>query len=72
MSHANESVAKIIEISSQSTVSFQDAVEQGIKRASQSIKNIRSAWVKDQEVMVQDGKITGYRVLMKLTFVFED
>lgn len=72
MSQTNESVAKIIEITSQSTTSFQDAIEKGIARASQSLRNLRNAWVKDQEVLLKDGKISGYRVSMKLTFLFED
>jgi flavin-binding protein dodecin len=62
------SVAKIIEISAESTVSFEDAVAQGIRKARTSVEGIRGAWVKDQEVTVENGKVTGYRVKMKLTF----
>ncbi len=72
MTQTTDSVAKIIEITSQSTTSFQDAMEKGIERAAQSIRGLRNAWVKDQEIMLKDGKISGYRVTMKLTFLFED
>lgn len=65
------SVAKVIEIKSSSDKSFEDAVKQGIKTASKTIKEIRSAWVSEQEVKVEDGKITEYRVLLKLTFVLK-
>jgi flavin-binding protein dodecin len=63
------SVAKIIEITSTSSVSFDDAVKQGIKRASQTIDDIKSAWIENQQVTVENGAITGYRVAMKITFV---
>ena len=66
------SVAKITEISSTSKESFDDAVKKGIKRASKTVKNITSAWVKDQQVSVKGGKVTEYRVLLKLTFVLDD
>lgn len=66
------SVAKIIEIKSSSKKSFEDAVNSGIKRASKTIKQIRGAWVAEQEVTVDNGKVTEYRVLLKLTFVLED
>jgi len=63
------SVAKITEISSTSSKSFEDAVEKGIKRASKTLKNISGAWVADQSVSVEDGKVTGFQVRMKITFV---
>lgn len=66
------SVARVTEISSTSTQSFDDAVEQGIERASKSLRNIRSAWVKDSNVEVENGKIASYRVNMAVTFVLED
>lgn len=65
------SVAKVIEISSSSTVSFDDAVKSGIAKASETVKNIKSAWVQDQQVNVDNGSITEYRVILKLTFVIE-
>ena len=66
------SVARITEISSSSTKSFQDAVENGIERADKTLQNIRSAWVEDEEVKVEKGKIVEYRVKMKVTFVLKD
>lgn len=66
------SVAKITEISSSSTVSFEDAIKEGIKRASKTLHNITGAWVSEQKVDLKDGKITAYRVNLKLTFVLND
>jgi flavin-binding protein dodecin len=63
------SVAKVIEITSSSPDSFQDAIEQGIERASQTLKNIQGAWVKEQQLSIEDGKITAYRVNLMITFV---
>jgi len=65
------SVARITEIKSSSKKSFDDAISSGIKRANKTLKNIKSAWVSSQEVTVDDGKITEYRVLMKVTFILE-
>jgi dodecin len=65
------SVAKVIEIISASKISFDDAVKQGIATASQSVSGIAGAWVKDQSVEVSAGKVTEYRVTMKLTFVLK-
>jgi len=65
------SVAKITEISSSSTVSFDDAIKTGIARASKTIKNVQGAWVNEQKVVVKDGAVSEYRVNMKVTFVLE-
>jgi flavin-binding protein dodecin len=65
------SIAKVIEISAESTQSFEDAVANGIDAAARSVRNIRSAWVKEQQVMVENGKISRYRVDLKVTFVLE-
>ena len=62
-------VARITEISSVSTVSFQDAIVTGIERANQTLKNLKGAWVKDQEVTIENGKVTGYKVVLKVTFI---
>ncbi|MEX1994147.1 MAG: dodecin family protein [Steroidobacteraceae bacterium] len=64
-------IAKVSEITSTSDKSFSDAIERGIKRASKTLKGITGAWVADQEVMVENGKVTGYRVRMRITFVLE-
>ncbi|WP_294622826.1 dodecin family protein [uncultured Roseovarius sp.] len=66
------SVARVTEISSTSTKSFDDAVEQGIARASNTLRNIRGAWIKDSNVDVENGKVSNYRVNMAVTFVLED
>jgi flavin-binding protein dodecin len=65
------SVARIVEISSSSQKSFEDAVAQGIERATQTLRNVRSAWVKDQEAEVNDGEISAYKVNLKVTFVLD-
>ena len=66
------SVAKVIEIISTSNISFDDAVKQGVARASDTINEIAGAWVKDQSVSVSNGKITEYKVTMKVTFVVKE
>ena len=66
------SVAKITEISSESDKSFEDAIRVGIKRAAKTIQNIEGAWLKDQQLLIRDGDVTGFRVTMKLTFVLKD
>jgi flavin-binding protein dodecin len=65
------SVARISEISSTSEKSFEDAVQQGIQRATATLRNVRSAWIKEQEVQVEGNRITAYKVIMKITFVLE-
>lgn len=64
-------VAKVSEITSTSNKSFEDAVHKGIQRASKTLHGITGAWVADQEVTVDKGKVTGYRVRMRITFVLE-
>lgn len=66
------SVARVTEISASSTKSFEHAVRKGVERASKTLKNVSGAWVKDQEVGVKDGKVSDYRVKLKVTFVLED
>jgi flavin-binding protein dodecin len=66
------SVAKVTEITSSSDKSFEDAIENGIKRANKTLDGITGAWVQDMKVDVEDGKISTYRVNMKLTFVLKD
>ena len=65
-------VARITEISSISKKSFDDAVTQGVARANKTLKNVKGAWVQDQEVMVEKGKISGYKVILKVTFVLAE
>jgi flavin-binding protein dodecin len=62
-------VAKVSEITATSTKGFEDAIAKGIKRANQTLKNVTGAWIADQEVVIEKGKITSYKVRMKVTFV---
>ena len=62
-------VAKVVEITSASKKSFEDAIEQGVKRATGTLKNVEGAWVQEQKITVKNGKIDEYRVNMKVTFV---
>jgi len=66
------SVAKVTEVISSSEKSFDDAIKQGVKRADKTLKNLKSVWVKDQKAMVDGGKITEYRVTLKVSFVLKD
>ncbi len=66
------SVAKVTEIISSSSESFDDAVNKGIKRAGKTLENVRSAWVKDLKVVVEKGKVTEYRVTMRVSFILKD
>jgi len=65
-------VAKVTEITSSSTKSFDDAVRIGIARADKTLKNIREAWIQEQKVRIEGGKVTEYRVNMKVTFILKD
>jgi hypothetical protein len=65
-------VARVTEISASSPVSFEDAVRVGIARASETLRNVRSAWVKEQQVTAKDGKVAEFRVNMMVTFVLEE
>lgn len=67
------SVARVTEISARSETSFEDAVKVGIERASKTLHNLRSAWIKEQEVSIgADGQINAYEVIMKITFVLDE
>jgi len=66
------SVARVTEIQVSSKKSFQDALEQGVKRSNRTLRNVSGVWVKDQRVVVSKGKIVEYRVLLKVTFVLDD
>jgi flavin-binding protein dodecin len=65
-------VARVTEISSTSTKSFEDAVDTGVARANKTLRNVRSAWIKEQRVDIRDGKIAEYQVNMLVTFVLDD
>lgn len=66
------SVARVTEISSSSKKSFEDAIQQGVDRASRSLRNVQSAWIKEQTVKVENDAIAEYRVNMLVTFVLDD
>jgi flavin-binding protein dodecin len=65
-------IAKVSEISSTSTKSFEDAIQQGLTRAAKTLRHIRGAWVKEQHVRCDEGKIVEYQVNMMVTFVLDD
>jgi flavin-binding protein dodecin len=66
------SVAKVIELTATSEESFEDAIDQGIARANKTLKNVEGAWIKEQKVMIKDGRITAYRVNLMITFVLNN
>ena len=67
------SIARITEIKASSTKSFDDAIKAGVARAVKTLTNVRSAWIENQEVLIDDkGQISEYRVQMKVTFILED
>jgi len=67
------SVSRITEIKSSSPVSFDDAIKKGVARANQTLKNVRGAWIWNQEILIdKEGKISEYRVQMKITFILEE
>jgi dodecin len=66
------SIATVTEISAVSDTSFEDAIQQGIARATKTLRNVEGAWVKDQNVMIEDGNIKGYKVNLEVTFVLDE
>jgi flavin-binding protein dodecin len=66
------SVAKVSELICESTKSFEDAVAQGVARANKTLRNVTEAWVQSQKVIITKGKISGYRVILRVTFVLDD
>jgi len=66
------SVARVTEISARSQESFEGAIREGVERANKTLRNVKSAWIKEQQVDVEDGRIVGYRVNMLVTFVLDD
>ena len=71
-SDSGSSVAKVSEISARSTKGFEDAIQTGIRRASKTLRNVHSAWVKEQRVEIRDGEITSYQVNRMITFTLDD
>ncbi len=65
-------VAKVTELISSSKKSFEDAIENGVERACKTLKNVKSAWVANQQVQVENNKVKEYRVTLKITFILND
>jgi flavin-binding protein dodecin len=65
-------VARVTEISSTSQKSFEDAIQSGVARATKTLRNVRSAWIKEQRVDIRDGNIAEYQVNMMVTFILDD
>ncbi len=65
-------VARVTEISSTSTTSFEDAIKQGLERANATLRNVKSAWIKEQQVRLDGGSISEYQVNMLVTFILDD
>ncbi len=68
----DQSVARVTEITASSAKSFDDAITVGISRANKTLKNVKGAWIQDQKVVIDNGKIVSYRVTMKITFVLAE
>jgi len=66
------SVARITELSATSQTSFEDAIQEAISRATSTLRGVEGAWIKDQNVLIENGNITGYKVNLEVTFVLED
>lgn len=66
------SVAKVTEITATSTKSFEDAIQHGVARANKTLRNVKGAWVESMKVDCEDGKITAYRVALRVTFILAD
>jgi hypothetical protein len=65
-------VARVTEISSTSTTSFEDAIKHGLERANATLRNVKSAWIKEQQVRLEGGSISEYQVNMLVTFILDD
>jgi dodecin len=65
-------VARVTELSAISETSFEDAINQAVARATKTLRGVEGAWIKDQNVMIEDGTITGYKVNVEITFLLEE
>ena len=66
------SIARITEISSTSQKSFEDAIQSAVSRATKTLRNVRGAWVKEQQIKIEDGKIVEYQVNLMITFILDE
>ena len=65
-------IARVTELSATSDQGFEDAINQAVKRATSTLRNVESAWVKDMNVLIENGNITGYKVNVVVTFVLDE
>ena len=65
------SIAKVVEVNSRSNTSFEDAIQTGIAKVTETVKNVQGAWINEQKVVIKDNKITEYRVNLKISFLVE-
>ena len=65
------SIAKVVEVNSSSNTSFEDAIQTGIAKVTETVKNVQGAWINEQQVVIKDNKITEYRVNLKISFLVE-
>ena len=65
------SVAKVVEVNASSTKSFEDAIQSGINKVTETVKNLQGAWINEQKVVIKDNKISEYRVNLKISFLVE-
>jgi dodecin len=65
------SVARVTELSATSETSFEDAIQEAVARATSTLRGVEGAWIKDQNILIEDGNITGYKVNLEVTFVLE-
>jgi flavin-binding protein dodecin len=70
--HSRSTVARVIELSATSEESFEDAISQGVERATSTLRNVESAWIKDRNVLIENNEIAAYKVNMAVTFVLEE
>lgn len=66
------SVGRVTEITAMSPTSFDEAIKEGIERATKTLRGVQSAWVKDSEIKISDNQISGYEVTLRVTFLLED
>ena len=64
-------IAKVVEVNSSSTISFEDAIQTGIAKVTETVKNVQGAWINDQKVIIKENKIAEYRVNLKISFLVE-
>ena len=70
--HSRSTIARVIELSATSEESFEDAINQGVERATSTLRNVEGAWIKDMNVLIENNEIAAYKVNMAVTFVLEE